>query len=141
MIEKAVELIKKHEGFIPRIYKDGRGFDTIGYGFALKDLIMSKASAEVILREKVMDIMLQIKTGWPWFETQPEIIQIVLTDMVYQMGFDGVNKFKRTLQFIRSKSYQDAAVEMLNSEWYFQTAHRARELSSMVASCQERRHG
>ena len=52
--------IKEHEGFRSRVYKDHLGFDTIGYGFAIKDLYLSEGLAELILREKVTNIRLSI---------------------------------------------------------------------------------
>ena len=39
--------IKHHEGFRSRVYKCTEGFDTIGYGFAIKDLEMDEDIALV----------------------------------------------------------------------------------------------
>ena len=33
-----INSIKEHEGFVAIVYKDSLGIDTIGYGFAIKDL-------------------------------------------------------------------------------------------------------
>ena len=33
-----IESIKEHEGYVGVVYKDSLGIDTIGYGFAIKDL-------------------------------------------------------------------------------------------------------
>ena len=38
-----IEQIKKHEGFEPTVYEDTEGYDTIGYGFAIKDLVLPGA--------------------------------------------------------------------------------------------------
>ena len=35
-----LENIKESEGFRNRVYKCTEGYDTIGYGFAVKDLVM-----------------------------------------------------------------------------------------------------
>ena len=40
--------IKKHEGFKEKVYKCTEGYDTIGYGFAIKDLIMDEDIASLI---------------------------------------------------------------------------------------------
>ena len=32
MVEDLKERIKKHEGFVPKIYRDSLGYATIGYG-------------------------------------------------------------------------------------------------------------
>ena len=41
-----IEKIKHHEGFVDHVYKCTEGFDTIGYGFAVKDLEMPEHIAE-----------------------------------------------------------------------------------------------
>ena len=41
--------LKRHEGFEPRVYKCTEGVDTIGYGFAIKDLYLDEDIAELIL--------------------------------------------------------------------------------------------
>ena len=45
--------IKLHEGFRSRVYKCSEGYDTIGYGFAIKDLEMDQDIAELILLRKI----------------------------------------------------------------------------------------
>ena len=42
--------IKEHEGFRSRVYKCTEGYDTIGYGFAIKDLYLSEGISELILK-------------------------------------------------------------------------------------------
>ena len=44
-----INQIKKHEGFEPRVYKCSEGYDTIGYGFAVKDLELDEDIADLIL--------------------------------------------------------------------------------------------
>ena len=41
-LQEIVEDIKRHEGFKPKVYKCTEGYDTIGYGFAIKDLIIDE---------------------------------------------------------------------------------------------------
>ena len=47
-----IESVKESEGFRDRVYKCTEGYDTIGYGFAIKDLIMDEDLAETILIRK-----------------------------------------------------------------------------------------
>ena len=44
--------IKKHEGFKSSVYKCTEGYETIGYGFAIKDLILDEDIAELILMRR-----------------------------------------------------------------------------------------
>ena len=45
--------IAHHEGYEPRVYKCTNGYDTIGYGFAIKDLYMDRETADLILDNKI----------------------------------------------------------------------------------------
>ena len=51
-LDDIVEDIKKHEGFRAKVYKCTEGYDTIGYGFAIKDLVLDEDIADLILNEK-----------------------------------------------------------------------------------------
>ena len=48
-----IESIKQHEGYVGVVYKDSLGIDTIGYGFAIKDLELDEDICEMILERKV----------------------------------------------------------------------------------------
>ena len=48
-----LEQIKDHEGFKSTVYQCTEGYDTIGYGFAIKDLELTEEIAEDILRGKL----------------------------------------------------------------------------------------
>ena len=52
--------------------------------------------------------------------------------MVYQMGYNGVSKFKETLRLINNENYYEASDEMLDSNWAHQTPERALKLSKIL---------
>ena len=126
--------IKEHEGFRSRVYKDHLGFDTIGYGFAIKDLYLSEGLAELILREKVTNIRLSIGKKISWFDEAPREVQEVLLEMAYQMGVSGVSKFKKTLLYLENEEFNMASKEMLDSKWARQTPNRAKRLSDIIGA-------
>ena len=49
------ESIKENEGYVGIVYKDSLGIDTIGYGFAIKDLELDKDICDIILERKLKD--------------------------------------------------------------------------------------
>ena len=124
--------IKEHEGFRSRVYKCTEGYDTIGYGFAIKDLYLSEGISELILKEKVTNLRLRIEKKFDWFNEVPREVQEVLLEMSYQMGVSGVSKFKNALKHMRNGEWNKAADEMLLSRWYKQTPKRAKELSEII---------
>jgi len=58
----------------------------------------------------------------------------IVTEMIYQMGYNGVSKFTNTLKLIKDGRYQDASIEMLDSNWAKQTDERAIDLSQIMKS-------
>ena len=132
------EMIAKHEGYEPRVYKCTNGYDTIGYGFAIKDLYMDKEVADLILDQKIQQMLKRILSDedWGnWFPEKPQKIQEVLINMIFQIGFSGVKRFKKTIQYIKDDNFLMAAEEMLDSKWAkSDSPNRAKELSEIVKS-------
>ena len=132
------EMIAKHEGYEPRVYKCTNGYDTIGYGFAIKDLYMDKEVADLILDQKIQQMLKRILSDedWGnWFPEKPQKIQEVLINMIFQIGFSGVKKFRKTIQYIKDDNFLMAGEEMLDSKWAkSDSPNRAKELSEIVKS-------
>ncbi len=127
-----IEQIKKHEGFRSRVYKCSAGFDTIGYGFAIKDLVLDEDIAEQILIRKLYDLTCKIQDRFRWFDDQPREAQDVIINMCYQLGVTGFSRFKKTIYLLEHKDYKKASYEMLESKWALQTPNRAEELSKIL---------
>jgi lysozyme len=126
--------IKKHEGFKPTIYKCTEGYDTIGYGFAIKDLVLDEDICEIILLRKLHKLLERILIAFPWFKEIDNNAKEVVINMCYQLGLSGFSKFKKTIYLLETEQYEEASIEMLNSLWAKQTPARAKELSSRIKS-------
>ena len=126
--------IKKHEGFRSTVYECSEGYDTIGYGFAIKDLELDKDIAELILKRKLEKLQKRISSKFGWFDNSPKEVKDVVTNMCYQLGLTGFSKFKKTIYLIETEQYEEASVEMLHSLWAKQTHNRAKELSETLRS-------
>ena len=124
--------IKKHEGFRSTVYECSEGYDTIGYGFAIKDLELDKDIAELILKRKLEKLQKRITSRFGWFNNSPEEVKDVVTNMCYQLGVLGFSKFKKTIYYLETEQYEEASFEMLDSLWAKQTPNRAKELSEEV---------
>ena len=137
-LDNLKEMIIKHEGHEARVYKCPNGFDTIGYGFAIKDLFMDKEIADSILDKKIRGILAGIEANddWDqWFWDKPQNVKEVLVNMIYQIGFSGVRKFKKTIQYIKDDNFLLASEEMLDSKWArSDSPNRAKELSDIIKS-------
>ena len=129
-----IEKIKEHEGFRDKVYKCSEGFDTIGYGFAIKDLVLDEDIAEMILERKLKKLTDAIRSKIDWFDNSPKEVQDIVTNMCYQLGITGLSKFKKTIYYLETEQYQEASEEMLDSLWARQTPNRAKELSEIIRS-------
>jgi len=125
--------IKRHEGFRSKVYKCSEGYDTIGYGFAIKDLEIDKDIAELILMRKIKKLLERIIKTFNWFEKAPDNVKYVVTNMCYQLGVRGFGQFKKTIHLLETKEYKEASIEVLDSLWAKQTPNRAKELSEALS--------
>ena len=126
------ESLKLNEGFKATVYKDHLGYDTIGYGFAIKDLVLDEDIAGLILERDIFRRYMQLNSNFDWFSSQPDNVRDVCVEMVYQLGFSGFCKFKTTIQYLIEGDYGGASMEMLNSKWALQTPARAKKLSQSI---------
>ena len=127
-----LDQIKEHEGFRDKVYKCTQGYDTIGYGFAIKDLVLDEDIAEQILIKKLYDLQCKIQDKFKWFDDLPQEAQDVITNMCYQLGVTGFSKFKKTIKLFKAHKFKAASIEMLDSKWALQTPNRAEELSLIL---------
>ena len=127
-----IDQIKKHEGFKKRVYKCSQGYDTIGYGFAIKDLELNEDISEMILMQKLDNLMTRIGKTFVWWRSADSTVKDVVVEMCYQLGVSGFSKFKKTIDHLENKRYSKASAEMLDSRWAKQTPNRALELSNLI---------
>ena len=128
-----IDSIKQNEGYRPRVYRCSENYDTIGYGFAVKDLHLDEDICDMILERKLGELKLRIHKNYPFVLDLPESVQDVVIEMVYQLGLTGFSAFKKTIQFLRLGDFESASVEMLDSRWgREQTPDRAKRLSNIV---------
>jgi GH24 family phage-related lysozyme (muramidase) len=134
--------IKKHEGFIAKVYLDSLGKATIGYGHLLTEdddfeegIIYDKD----ILEELFDKDFNKAKQGMEELVGTLDIAMAakgIIIEMVFQLGKTGVSKFKNMFAALNEYDYTRAAEEMLNSAWYRQTPSRCEELSNLMRKCQ-----
>ena len=134
-MKKLIEAVKLSEGFRDRVYKDTLGIDTIGYGFAIKDLVLDEDISEMILKRKLEALVERVNKRFDFVEGLPEEAQEVIYEMCYQLGVTGVSKFKKTLAYLSHHEFKMASKEMLDSKWARQTPNRAKRLSDIIGKC------
>ena len=132
MTSHLLKAIKLSEGFRDRVYKDSLGIDTIGYGFAIKDLVLDEDISEMILRRKLDSLIDRVNKRFKFVKDLPQEAQDVMYEMCYQLGVTGVSKFRKTLAYLENHEFRMASKEMLDSKWARQTPNRANRLSDII---------
>ena len=124
--------IRKHEGFRSKVYNCTENYPTIGYGFAIKDLVLDEDICNIILQRKLESLIRSIEFKFKWYADLPNAVKDVVIEMCYQLGVNGVSKFKKTIEHLKCEEWELAADEMLDSKWAKQTPNRAKALSDRV---------
>lgn len=127
----------RDEGVVPYAYADSLGFLTIGVGRLIdkrKDGKLSDIEIEFLLQNDINDKTKELVTALPWVVQLSDVRQGVLLNMSFQLGVEGLLKFKNTLQLIKDGHYDMASSGMLKSLWAQQTPERAKRLSKQMST-------
>lgn len=113
---RGVNLIGTFEGFMPRIYKDSGGVETIGYGETDRDFInryrgrqISRAEATQQLRNRAQWFYDQVANKTVGWDKLNQDQRDVLTSYAYNIGVGGYQRHKRLLDAIAAGDYNLAA--------------------------------
>ena len=124
-----LEDIKAEEGFSAVVYKCTEGFDTIGYGTKMP---ITKEEAELLLEHRLKAMKAQLTSYLYDLDIKQEAWDI-LFNMAYQLGVNGVLKFKKMIEALRVKNYKEASKQGLDSLWAKQTPNRANRLMKRLS--------
>ena len=114
------------------------GFKSIGWGwnFAINPLppdisihlkargSITKAMAEELLDIAVSRSIADCRRLYPDFDSYSENRRNALTDMMYNMGYSTLSKFRIGNRFVREQKWQEAADNFMQSKWYRQVGRR-----------------
>lgn len=127
-----IEQIKLHEGLRLMPYKCSEGFLTIGYGRNIQTRGISPDEAEEMLLNDVSDVEESLARHSLLGKEHSDPRRAVIINMAFQLGINGLFKFKKTLEAYKKCEYELAAKEMLDSLWAKQTTSRAKALSDQM---------
>jgi len=128
--ELAVELIKQHEGYRDKPYKDTRGNWTVGYGTNMGHI--TKDEATFLLHYRLNKADMHLSLEYDWYNNLPYIPRSIIQDMVYNMGQRGFSKFRKMHTQLARGNWVKAALEMKSSLWYTQTKSRSSKLFNLM---------
>ncbi len=130
--QKLIQQLRRHEGERLKPYRCTAGKLTIGVGRNLDDRGITAEESAYLLSNDIDRVWTELKARLPWMTGLNDVRQRVLLDMAFNLGIDGLLKFRNTLATIQAGNYQKAGEMMLDSVWAAQVGMRAQRLSRMM---------
>ena len=142
-MERLMESVKKHEGYRNKVYLDTLGKRTVGVGhLCVEDFWEDdKEYEEKFLMEILEKDLSEAIKGANDLMAEHDCMDInekaheILIEMVFQLGKNGVSKFRNMWKALAEKNYIGASFEMLDSRWSKQTPNRAKSMANQMKAC------
>ena len=128
---KLNEKIASEEGFSDVLYICPAGYKSIGYGFNLDATRMPREVADLWLELNIQELKRRL-AHFEWLSKLDEPRQIVIYDMSYQMGINGMLAFTSMINSLRAERYHEAAEHLLDSRYARQTPNRAQRNAEIL---------
>jgi len=143
-IDKLREELKEDEGCKNEIYLDHLGLPTFGIGHLVTewDQEYEKEVGTEVSEDRVnncfqVDIWGTIndcKVLYSNFDELPEEVQLILANMMFNLGRPRLTNFVRMREAVNKGDWQEAKIQMLDSKWANQVPNRANRLSERMGS-------
>ena len=130
--------LDEDEGCVYEIYLDHLGYPTFGIGHLVtKNDIefgwsvgtdVDEYRVHEVFEEDVQTVLSDCKKLYHNFYDLPEEVQLIIANMMFNMGLTRLSKFKGMKRGVDDCDWQAAADEMVDSRWYRQVTNRAERL-------------
>ena len=145
-IDKLREEIAYDEGSVNEIYLDHLGLPTFGIGHLVLDsdpeygyevgTPIKETRCNSAFDSDVQTVLSDCERLYPDFNDLPEEVQLIVANMMFNMGRPRLSKFKGMKRGVDSKDWNSAADEMVDSQWYRQVTKRADRLVARMRAVQ-----
>ncbi len=143
-IDKLREELKIDEGCKYEIYLDHLGLPTFGIGHLIlsSDMEYGQEVGTPVSEDRVNEcfakdveiVLSECAQLYSNFSVLPEEAQLIIANMMFNMGRPRLSKFKGMKAAVDAGDYHRAAVEMVDSRWYQQVTNRADRLVARMRS-------
>lgn len=137
-LDRLREELAADEGCKYEIYLDHLGYPTFGIGHLVTEddqehgqPVGTEVSEERVQEVFSKDIVVTIdecETLYEGFQELPEEVQLIIANMMFNMGRPRLSGFKKFNAAIADGDWEGAADEMIDSRWYRQVTNRAERL-------------
>ena len=156
--------LERDEGCKYEIYLDHLGYPTFGIGHLITDDdpeskvwpsahgagavvgAMDKTSvgtevSEERVKEAFNSDIETVLSGccrlYEYFDDLPEEVQLIIANMMFNLGYTRLSKFKGMKRGVDARDWNAAADEMVDSLWYRQVTNRANRLVERMRNINE----
>ena len=126
------EILKKHEGFRTKLYKDTKGLYTIGVGRNIQENGIREIEAEFMLKNDIEQAISDLKHVFQDFDTLPDNVKLVLVDMMFNLGLSRFSKFKHMIQAVKERNWANMILEMRDSKWCRELESRCEDDTALI---------
>ena len=137
-IEQLREELKEDEGCKYEVYLDHLGLPTHGIGHLITewDEEYEKKVGTEVSEERVNEcfakdvetVLEDCKVLYSNFDELPEEVQLILANMMFNMGRTRLSKFSKLKLAVDDEDWMEASIQMEDSRWYKQVPNRAERL-------------
>ena len=139
--------LAEDEGCKYEIYLDHLGLPTYGIGHLVVEAapeygqpVGTPVSEERVRQVFSLDIastLDECQVLYPDFDDLPEDCQLIIANMMFNMGRPRLSKFKGMKAGVDARDWNRAADEMVDSRWYSQVPNRAIRLVDRMRALSE----
>ena len=137
-IEQLRKELERDEGVKYEVYLDHLGYPTFGIGHLITDddpecgasvgTEVDSDRVQEAFEADVESVLSDCERLYVQFEHLPEEVQLIIANMMFNMGYTRLSKFKGMKRGVDAKNWNQAADEMVDSRWYNQVTNRADRL-------------
>ena len=137
-IDMLREQLEIDEGIKHEIYLDHLGYPTFGIGHLVTESdpehgqeVGTSVSEDRVIEAFESDlesVLSDCNRLYPDFESLPEEAQQIIANMMFNLGYPRLSKFRNMKACVDQKDWMGAGDEMMDSRWYNQVRNRARRL-------------
>ena len=137
-LEKLRKQLEIDEGVKYEIYHDHLGYPTFGIGHLVipsdieyREDVGTRVSEERVREcfdKDVQSVLRDCSLLYKDFDELPEEAQQIIANMMFNMGYTRLSKFKGMKRGVDARDWNKAADEMVDSRWYKQVTNRANRL-------------
>ena len=136
------EQLEIDEGVVHEIYLDHLGYPTFGIGNLVKEsdpeagwdvgTAVTESRCIKAFESDIESVLSDCYKLYEDFDDLPEEAQQIIANMMFNLGYPRLSKFKGMKRGVDSQDWNQAADEMVDSRWYRQVGARAERLEARM---------